>query len=131
VTSPAPRLVAETALAVARGDAPWDALQSLGVEIIVDPERIEMRFPHALPDAKASVRDLALGFIRHWTLGSDLREWATVILGADFIDFVDLDDHPHHDVLVEALWSASAGESVPRESIAVIRRVAESARRVT
>ena len=119
---PLGQIHAVEAVEVVRGERPIDELAHVGV-LVADTEhgrRIEVPagFVVALP-----LVDLAVGLIASWARGTQLREWAAVMLMLSNIEFSDMDSSDY-EMLLEALWAASAGEEIPEESLAVAKRLA-------
>jgi hypothetical protein len=108
--------------AVVRGERPIDDLAQVGV-LVKNTERgrridVPAGFGVALP-----LQDLAVGLLASWARGTELRDWATVMLMLSDVEFAEMDSSDY-EMLLEALWAASAGEELPEESIAVARRLA-------
>lgn len=121
-----PDEITKVAVAFVRGEMPWKALQNLGVEIQVEPEKVQVDVPPGMPVVEVSARDVATGFLRHWASGANLREWAAVLLATGFIDFADLEDQPGGDSLLDALWAASTRDPISDETVASARILAEN-----
>jgi hypothetical protein len=66
------------------------------------------------------VSDLAHGLLVHWSRGSTLQEWASILLCLDVIQFVEAES-PEEDRLLEALSQASAGEPIADHDLALAR----------
>lgn len=112
----------EIVRAVVRAEQPVDTLADVGVLVdnVDGVRRIEVPagFAVMLP-----LVDLAVGFVASWATGTELREWATVMLMLSDVEFTD-SGSSDYDQLLEGLWAASAGEEVPEESLGVARRLA-------
>jgi hypothetical protein len=67
--------------------------------------------------------DLAAGLLRQWALGTTLREWAAVVLMLSDVQFQEAES-PDEDRLLDAVWSASAGEPVPDDALRLARQLA-------
>jgi hypothetical protein len=107
---------------VVRGDASYRELSTVGFEVTLDPPAL--RGP-SMEIAELPLRDLATGLLDHWTLGTDLHDWATVMLMASVIQFAEAESDDE-TALLSALWSASANEPLTEAAIAVARRVASA-----
>lgn len=118
--------IANIATAFGRGEVSWTAFEVFGVEIQLEPAKVEVQVPPGTPVVEVLARDVAVGFLRRWALGTELDKWAATLLGAGVIDFVDLEDQPEGDALLEGLWAASAREPISEDAIASARASAES-----
>jgi hypothetical protein len=56
---------------------------------------------------RITVTDLSVGLERHVSSSPGDKEWAFVVLAADFIDFALISDHPEGDRLIGQLWDLS------------------------
>ena len=120
---------AESAVAtirqVVRGDRPWTDLRALGME--AGPPESRCHFLPSFPtETRVSVHDVARGFLTHLTDAAKLREWAFVMeaLPAD----LGVESHPAGETVLNALWSASFGERLSEEQVAVLEALGEEER---
>ena len=90
---------------VIRGERPWSDLRLFGM-IISPGTRTADHIPPL--EVRATVHDLARGFMTYYPNQSALREWAFVMeaLPTDF----GMEEHPEGEVVMDALWKASFGE---------------------
>lgn len=113
----------EVARAVVRGDRPVEALANLGIEIentgagrrVTTPAGFLIHLPLA---------DLAFGLLASWARGTELRDWASIIMMASDIEFDDIETD-YGVTLLDALGAAAAGEEVPEEALDVARKLVE------
>jgi hypothetical protein len=108
--------------AVVRGERPIDDLAHVGVLIKQTEQGRRIDVPAELGVA-LPLQDLAAGLLTSWARGTDLRDWATVMLMLSDVEFAEKDSSDY-EILLEALWAASAGEELPEEWIVVARRLA-------
>ena len=114
--------VTELVRRVVRGESSYRELTSVGFEISLDPPALR---GGSMPLGDLSLSDLATGLLHHWTLGTELRDWAIVMLMASDIQFVEAET-PDEEALLDAVWSASANEPLSDDSIAVVLRLASA-----
>jgi hypothetical protein len=107
---------------VVRGEVSYRELSAVGFDLTIDPPTL--RGP-SLHIGELPLRDLAIGLLHHWTRGTDLHDWATVMLMASDIQFVEAESEDEA-ALLDALWAASANEPLTEAAIAVARRVASA-----
>src|SRR5438067_479167 len=106
---------------VVKGERPWTDLIPLGME--GGPQESQCRFPPSFPgETRVSVYDLAQGFLTYLHDAPKLREWAFVMeaMPADF----DVENHPAGEAVLTALWSASFGEPLREDQVAVLKELA-------
>jgi hypothetical protein len=105
-------------------DEPLKVVQQLGGSLSGQPGLLRVDLPADVPVVELPRSDLAHGLLRHWSRGTSLQEWATVVLAVDVIQFVERES-PSEDRLLEALWSASAGEPIADDALALADSVAQ------
>lgn len=108
-------------LEIIRGDRPLSDVSRLGVSMSVTPLFFELDSPRRVDAVLPSIDDVATGFLVHLSDGGALREWASVILGADFIDLLAVESDPDGESMIEGMWEVSAGGAV---SPSVMRAIA-------
>jgi len=113
-------------LDVVRGDEEWQKLLTIGITIRMDPSSCEIEEPAGITDAVPKMSELACGFIRNWALGSELHDWARVVLGINAIDLKALEEDDRGEVLLDALWTAAEEGSISDDVIELIRQLANS-----
>jgi hypothetical protein len=112
--------------AFVRGDANWSVLAELGVQIELEDSGVRLHEPAGLPAVVPGIADVAAGFVRSLELGGqEQREWARVLLAANFIDLFALENDPNGDALLEAIWSASQGDEVDEGDVALAKELAK------
>jgi hypothetical protein len=111
-------------LAFIRGDADADALDDPRIEMIISDDGVRMGEAPGVPTVVPSQEDVASGLLANYARGTTLKQWASVVLAANFIDLVEL-EVGDNELLLEALWAASADEEIPEESLQAARDVAE------
>jgi hypothetical protein len=99
-------------LEIIRGERPLSDVSRLGVTMSVTPGFFELDSPRGVEPVMPSIDDVASGFLAHLTHPGTLREWAAVILGAEFIDLIALESDPDGEAMIEGMWEASAGEPI-------------------
>ena len=111
--------------AFVRGEVSTDALARLGYNLRGDGGGLCLDAPVS-EGAELPLADLAVGLLRQWALGTTLREWAAVVLMLSEIQFRGAES-PDEYRLLDALWSASAGEPVPDDALRLARQLAPGA----
>jgi hypothetical protein len=111
-------------LAFIRGDADADALDDPRIEMIISDDGVRMWEAPGVPTVVPSQEDVASGLLANYARGTTLKQWASVVLAANFIDFVEL-EVDDDELLLEALWAASAGEEISEESLRAARELAD------
>jgi hypothetical protein len=113
-------------LAIIRGDRPLSDVSRLGVSLSVTPLYFELDAPRGAEAVLPSLDDVASGFLAHMGRPEALREWAAVILGAEFIDLIAVEGDPDGEQIIEGMWDASSGAplapSVMRAIASVLNR---------
>jgi hypothetical protein len=113
-------------LEIIRGDRPLSDVSRLGVTMSMTPLFFEIDAPRGVEAVLPSIDDVATGFLAHLGRKNELREWASVILGAEFIDLIALEGDPDGAELIEGMWEVSSGgpvaPSVMRSIAAVLSR---------
>jgi len=107
---------------VVRGERPWTDLLPLGME--GGPQEKQCRFRPSFPGhTQVSIYDIARGFLTCLGDVSKLREWAFVVeaVPAEF----DVENHPAGEAVLDALWSASFGEPLGEDQLAVLKELGE------
>jgi hypothetical protein len=111
-----------------RGDRPLSDLARHGLSMSVTSQFFEIDAPHGVEPVLPGIDDVANGFLVHLGEPEQLREWAAVILGAEFIDLIALECDPSGKAIIEGMWDVSAGgpvaPSVMRAIAAVLTRTA-------
>ena len=104
-----------------RGDEdPLDVVRRLGGIVSGSAGSLRLELPAGFPMVELPVSDLAHGLLVHWSRGSTLQEWASILLCLDVIQFVEAES-PEEDRLLEALSQASAGEPIADHDLALAR----------
>jgi hypothetical protein len=86
------------------------------------PQKGQCLFLPSFPrDVHVSAFDLARGFLTYLPDASRLKEWAFVMeaLPGEF----DVGSHPAGETVLDALWSASFGEPLCEDQIAVLEEL--------
>jgi hypothetical protein len=99
-------------LEIIRGDRPLSDVARLGVTMSVNPLFFELEAPRGTELVTPSIDDVASGFLAHLGEPERLREWAAVILSAEFIDLIALERIPDGVAIIEGMWEVSAGGPV-------------------
>jgi hypothetical protein len=108
------------------GDIDWTEMRSLGAEIDVSGATTLIREPGNVPVYEATAEDVAAGLLRRSAMGAGgLREWASVLLATGMVDVAPLEDHPHGDLLLGAVWDASKGHVLDAQTLAIAARVVQ------
>lgn len=118
--------VTKLLLDVVRGDEEWPKLVTIGITIRMDPSRCEIDELPGIADAVPKSSEVATGFVRNWALGSELHDWARVVLRVNAIDLRELEEDNRGQVLLDALWTAAEEGSISDEVIESIRQLAAS-----
>jgi hypothetical protein len=112
---------ADLGLEIIRGERPLADMARLGITMSLTAAYFELDSPRGVDSVLPSIDDVASGFLAHLAHPGSLREWATVILGADFIDLIALESDPDGEAIIEGMWEVSSGGAV---SPSVMRAVA-------
>ena len=107
--------------AVVRGERPLDALTGVGVRLTFGDGGFRAEVPEWL-GTEIPLADLARGLLSTSARGPELRKWAFTVLALD-ADFDEIDS-TDGAALLDALWSASAGQAVSEQSLEVARQLA-------
>jgi hypothetical protein len=99
-------------LEIIRGDRPLSDVARLGASMSVNPLFFELDPPRGVELVLPSIDDVASGFLAHLGDPEHLREWAAVILSAEFIDLIALERLPDGRAIIEGMWEVSAGGPV-------------------
>lgn len=108
---------------VIRGERPWTDLQSVGIGIRLETGRCVLENPPHIT-APASIADLARGFLAHRHDPRALREWAFVVEAIDAS--VDVENHPHGDLVMRTVWDASFGNPVDASVVQIMEQLAQN-----
>jgi hypothetical protein len=99
-------------LEIIRGDRPLSDVSRLGVTMSVTPLFFELDAPRGVETMLPSIDDVANGFLAHLGDVEGAREWAAVILGAEFIDLIALESDPDGEAIIEGMWEVASGGAV-------------------
>jgi len=113
---------ADVLRAFVRGEVSTDALARLGYNLTSEVGGLRLDAPVS-GGVELPLADLAAGLLRQWALGTTLREWAAVVLMLSDVQFQEAES-PDEDRLLDAVWSASAGEPVPDDALRLARQLA-------
>lgn len=111
----------EVARAVVRGERPVQALADVGIGI----ENTEAGRRVTIPTGflvQLPLTDLAFGLLASWARGTELRDWASVVVTVGDIEFDDIETDCGV-TLLDALGAAAAGEGVSTEALEVARKL--------
>jgi len=109
--------------AVVRGDRPIEALSGAGIQLESTKGGLRVDIPAGFK-VELPLVDLAFGLLASWARGTELREWASTILAVSEIEFTEIDSRDG-EALLDALWTAAAGEGVSDVSLEAARQLAE------
>jgi hypothetical protein len=104
------------------GERLWTDLLPLGME--GGPSEARCQFHSSFPrDTRVSIHELARGFLTFLPDIRKLREWALVMeaLPTEFA----IENHPAGETVLNALWSASFGDPLSDDQIAVLVELAK------
>jgi hypothetical protein len=116
---------ADVLRAFVRGEVSTDAVTRLGYNVMGEVGGLCLDAP-VREGVELPLADLAAGLLRQWALGTTLRQWAAVVLMLPEVQFQEAEG-PDEDQLLDALWSASAGEPVPDDALRLARQLAQGA----
>jgi hypothetical protein len=115
--------LADLARRFVRGDADWLSLEELGVKVDLDEDGLRVEEPAETPVFVPGLGDIAAGVLKAASgHASNGRDWARVLLNANFIDLVALEDNIDGEKLLETIWALAADEEPNEEAIDVARR---------
>jgi hypothetical protein len=114
--------MSDLGLEIVRGERPLADVSRLGVSVSVTAEYFHVDAPLSVSAVVPSTADVATGFLAHIN-DVDLREWATVLLGAEFIDLLALEADPNGEIIIDGLWAASTGEPLAPSVLRAITTV--------
>ena len=109
---------------IVRGERDLEALTTLGARLNVTADGLQLDEPADAPVYEPSIRDVALGLICHWAVGTTLQAWARVLLATGMIDLSCVEDHVDGDALLGALWDAAEGSDIDEHQLGIARRLA-------
>lgn len=109
--------------AAVRGEEDWSVLTALGATIVETSTGLSMKEPPGLPTYSATPQDVATGFISTLTRGTDLKQWARVLLATGTVELDQIEDHPFADEILEAVWDAAGGSEPAEAQLALMRRL--------
>ena len=112
----------EVARAVVRGDRPVEALTDVGIGIEFTETGRRVTTPAEFLVRRLPLADLAIGLLASWARGTDLRDWASVIMMVPDIEFDDIETDDGV-TLLDAIGAAAAGEEVPQAALDVARKL--------
>jgi hypothetical protein len=109
--------------AFVRGEVSTDALAPLGYNLTgeVGARCLDSSVTTSV---ELPLADLAAGLLRQWAMGTTVREWASVVLMLSNVQFLEAESHDE-ERLLDALWSASAGEPVSDDVLTLARQLAQ------
>ena len=108
-----------------RGELPVESLADIGIRLNLENDSCRVDNPAGIV-AQADAPDLAAGMLAHRDDPDKLREWAMFIQAADIE--LAADDHPHGEVVLDALWDAAFRTSLSPETIAILREIVREER---
>jgi hypothetical protein len=114
--------IADTIFAIVRGERPLSMLPELGVEIVKEEGKLKLKSNPSELVVKPTASDIARGLITYRLNRDDLMIWAFFVLGASDINFEKVEQHPHGELLINALWDASFEGKIGLEAL----RIADS-----
>src|SRR5258708_38513153 len=91
-------------LEIIRGDRPLSDVSRLGVTMSVTPLFFEFDAPRGVETVLPSIDDVASGFLAHLGDVEGVREWAAVLLRAQFIALIALRRAPDGEAITAAPW---------------------------
>jgi hypothetical protein len=111
---------------VLRGSRHWQELELVGIKVAIDKSGCKVE-GLGTDSFVATVADIASGFVRYQSEPGNLRAWASVVLTASaVIDLRILEYHPKGVIILNALWDASAGKDLTKETFDELRELAEN-----
>lgn len=119
-----PGAARELVRAVVRGDADISDLSAVGVSIRCTDEYCAVDEPAGFPIAVPTIDEIATGTLVHWARSTGLRDWARVVLSANFVDLTALENQRDGQGVLDILWSASAGEEIEPADLDLLRSLA-------
>jgi hypothetical protein len=107
---------------MATAEDPPEALGALGIVMEGREGARSLTEPPGLPTVPVTLQELAAGFVRQWSLGTRLSEWAALVLMLTCIEFPD-EGTDEEDRFVGSLWDASAGEPISDDAVSLARKL--------
>lgn len=107
--------------AAVRGEEDWSVLTEMGAVTDHTSAGLSLEEPAGLPVYSATPQDVATGFISTWARGTDLKQWATVLLATGTVQLDLVEDHPLADEILEAVWDATGGSEPADPQLSLMR----------
>jgi hypothetical protein len=115
----------DTIMGFIRGQYSWMKLASVGMTIRFQDYGCVVEGSGKVVVSPTAV-DIAQGFYHFNSDVEALQQWATVMLTASaIIDFAVVEQHPSSELLIEALWDASATQPLSKDAVEIIRQLAD------
>jgi hypothetical protein len=106
---------------VVRGQRPCEDLRKVGIKIELIDGDWQIESPNLVP-TELEISDIAHGLITYQTNPSNLKKWARLILlGSGFLDLSQCESKSGWEVLLNALWDATANGEISE----IAKRVAQ------
>ena len=108
--------LANRMLAVVRGEVPWHALNTEGLDVRREGDGWSIPFVR-IPALTPSIGDVAQGIKNLSSRPEELREWASFVLAAASLDDLgSLENSPDGEDLLSALWDIAFGDPLDVKS---------------
>jgi len=88
-------------------------------------DRASVAADEDVPFVSAQPADVARGLLLRRDAG-DARDWAMVLLAADFIDLGPLESVTHGPELLEAIWDVAGGVELKPKRLRVVQDLAST-----
>jgi hypothetical protein len=107
-----------------RGERQEIDFASMGIRVSMSDQAIWIEEPPGVPMVRPSLSDVGMGLLVNYARSTSLRDWARLLLTANFIDLAVLEGSETGQTLLEALWQASEGVELPESAVSAARAVA-------
>lgn len=109
-------------LAFIRGDADASRLEEVGLRLTFTDVGFRVDQLARVEVVTPTRADIARGLLAGYAGWTDLKAWASVLLGATVIDLVAL-EILDEDPILEAIWAAAAGEKLSSTALSAAHKI--------
>jgi len=109
---------------VVRGERPCTDLSCLGIKLEITDGNWQIESPH-LEAVRVRVSDIVHGLLKYQSNTTDLKKWASLVMGCNFIDLSECESQASWDVLLNALWDSAYTGAFSPTALKVAQEMAE------
>src|SRR5690349_20975642 len=125
----------EIVLAVIRGELPVVDLTKAGVTLAVVPEASKPGRHEIIADqmrpfvVRPTLTDISHGLLAKAGDLNESHKWASLLMGADWVLFEQLEDDPDWDAILGGIWDAMFVEALSQGTLDTASRIVSRSRR--